>query len=90
MSESRFMPSPIVGVGLVIVAVVLIAVGYTLSASCGGGYSLVLFGIAAALIGGTVALFGGVLVVPFAVVAALALIGAGLYLANMAGCAIWS
>ena len=84
------MPSPIVGVGLVIVAVVLIAVGYTLSASCGGGYSLVLFGIAAALIGGTVALFGGVLVVPFAVVAALALIGAGLYLANMAGCAIWS
>lgn len=71
-----------------IVAVALIVIGYTLSASCGGGYSLLLFGIAAALIGGTVALFGGLLVVPFVAVAAIALIGAGLYLASVAGCVV--
>lgn len=67
-------------------AVVCFAVGAVLFGVCGGGVSLILFGVASAFMGVVVVLLGGYAVsVPMAIVVLL-LVAVGAYIAGSSGC----
>lgn len=69
-------------------ALVALVLGGIFFDACSGGVSLMLFGVAAGLMGGVVAIEGGYAVlIPAALMVAL-LVGAGAYVAITMGCPI--
>ena len=67
-------------------ALACVVVGGVFFSVCGGGVALLLFGVAAALVGVVVAVLGGYAVsVPMAIVV-LILVLAGAYFASTSGC----
>ena len=69
-------------------AMVFFAIGAVLFGLCGGGVSLILFGVASAFMGVVVVMLGGYAVsVPMAIVVLL-LIAVGVYIAGASGCAL--
>ena len=71
-----------------VIGAVFVAIGLTQLSYCGGGASLLLFGIGLAFFGGSVAMFGGLgFLVPFGLLGLL-LVALGVALTYGAGCQI--
>jgi hypothetical protein len=78
--ESRFMPSgPILAGLLAVVGAILVVAGFLMEGTCGGGYSLLLYGLAVILFGGSAASVGGFTALIVAGIFGVALIGIGLF-----------
>jgi hypothetical protein len=95
--EAGFMPtrqSPSVvgsysiGAIMVAICVALVVVGFVFYSVCNGGDSLILFGVAVAVLGALLYRTGAwATVIPFAIIA-VTLIGGGWYGASVAGCSL--
>ena len=73
---------------LVIACFASVSAGFVFYASCNGGNSLILFGVATALLGALLYRMGAwATVIPFAIIT-LCLIGGGWYGATVAGCSL--
>jgi hypothetical protein len=80
--------SPIVAAILVIACFAFVAAGFVVYAACNGGDSLILFGVATALLGALLYRMGAwATVIPFAIIS-VCLIGGGWYGATVAGCSL--
>ena len=79
---------PFLSVVLVVACFAFVGAGLAFAATCNGGFSLIFFGVAVALLGAIIFRTGAwATVIPFAIIT-LALVAGGWYGASVAGC--WS
>jgi len=72
----------------VIACIAFVVAGFALYASCNGGNSLILFGVAVAILGALLYRTGAwATIIPFAIIT-LCLIGGGWYGVTVAGCSL--